>query len=220
MRHTLALRDIVGQPPVRHLSVFIDRIKHSQAASKCFALVGECGTGKSATASAAAEELGCEELRFAGGLTIIDCASFGVRDCEQLFKYDVRRSVDTPWGWRVVILDEFERVSKECQACLKVWLGEGRIANRLLVIATSNDLGGISKPVLDRFKIMPYDNGAGFAAACQARLKHLWAMARPGEGLPIGMSGWGKSFDSSGFSMRSALQCLEEALAERELVCA
>lgn len=146
MRHQMALRDIVGQPPVRHLAAYVEAVKRGEATSKCFALVGPQGTGKTESASAAARELGCDENAFGGGLEIVDCSRFGVADCEELFKHHVRLSVCTPYRWRVVILEEFERISQPCQISLKFWLDEKRIANRLLVIATSNDLDGISGP--------------------------------------------------------------------------
>ena len=213
------LCDIVGQPAVRHLAAYVESVKRGQAASRCFALVGPAGVGKTASALSVAEELGCHD-GFGGGLTVVDCSQFGVDDAEELFGRFCRLSVNTPYRWRTVILDEFEFVSKACQIKLKFWLDESRLANRMTVIATSNNLDGICGPVKDRFKVMPYSNGAGVMQACQERLKHLWAMACPGEGLPIGFAGWGRSFDHDGFSMRAALMSLAEAQAERELVAA
>lgn len=213
------LCDIVGQPAVRHLAAYVESVKRGQAASRCFALVGPAGVGKTASALSVAEELGCHD-GFGGGLTVVDCSQFGVDDAEELFGRFCRLSVNTPYRWRTVILDEFEFVSKACQIKLKFWLDESRRPNRTVVIATSNDLDGISGPVQDRFKVMPYDNGTGLMAACQERLKRLWSMEVHGEGMPMGWTAWGRDLETREFSMRSALASLSEALAERELCAA
>lgn len=213
------LSDIVGQPAVRHLAAYVESVRMGRAASKCYALVGPAGCGKTASALAVAEELGCHD-GFGGGLTIVDCSQFGVDDAEELFGRFCRLSVCTPYRWRTVILDEFETVSRQCQVKLKYWLDESRMPGRTVVIATSNDLNGISGPVKDRFKVMPYDNGPGLMAACQERLKHLWSQNVHGEGMPMGWTAWGRDLDTREFSMRSALASLSEALQERELCVA
>lgn len=219
MRDSLALRDIVGQPPVRHLQAFVDSVRRGEATSKAFLLEGPPGIGKTESAMATAAALGCHD-DFGGGLFVVDCSRLGVDKCDELFRCSLRLRPCTETGWKCLILEEFECISKPCQINLKFHLDEKRIPARLCVIATSNVVNGIDKAVLSRMKPMPYSNGEAFAKACQDRLKHLWAMRNPGQGMPIGWTGWGKSFNETGYDMRSALQCLDEALAERELVCA
>jgi len=178
------------------------------------------GTGKTQSAEAFAVELGCFEGGFGGGLTVVDCSQFGVDRAEDLFGRELKLSVLSPYRWRVLILEEFETVSKACQVKLKFWLSEQRIPDRLAVIATSNSLRSIDAAILSRFKVMPFSNGEAFMRACQERIRHLWAMERPGQGLPIGFTAWGRAFERDGYDMRSALQSLSEALAEDELVAA
>lgn len=214
MRTPLALAEIIGQPAVRHLAAYVQAIrqKPTETTSRCFGLVGPQGTGKSASALAVAHELGCDEHRFGGGLTVVDCSQFGVDDCKELFGRFVKLSVDTPYRWRVVILEEFERISDKAQIALKYWLDDARIAGKLCVIATSNELSGIQGPVLSRFKVMPYTNDRSFLDACQARLKHLWSRACHGAGMPDGYTAWGRNFKDQGYDMRQALKSFQEAL--------
>lgn len=219
MRRPL-LSEIVGQPPVRHLQAYCAAVLRGEAASKCFALVGPPGCGKSTSAYAVAEALDADDHRFGGGLTVVDCTQLGVDACDTLFRKSLKLSVCNASRMRVVILEEFEWVSAQVRRSLKFHLDERNMPRRCVVIATSNKLDGFEPALLSRFKVMPYGNGHAFMLACQDRIRHLWARQRPGQGLPMGFTGWGRSFEHDGYDMRSALASLDEALAEEELVAA
>lgn len=214
-----SLREIVGQPPVRHLIEYADYVNSGVIAPRCFLLCGEPGTGKSASAHALAAALGCHD-EFSGRWQV-GCTELTVDACRELFGRTLRLRFGSKSGMNVLILEELEWISPQCQRFLKMALDPlGNMPGNLCVVATSNATQGLDKALLDRFKKMPYSNGQAFMVACQARLKHLWAMANPGEGMPMGWQGWGRSFETEGFSMRSALASLDDAMAERCLCAA
>lgn len=208
------LDDVIWQP---------DAVKQLKALaakpySCCLLLESAAGgVGKTSTAMAFAAEMGCED-EFSG-LHIVPCSELGIDAARELFDGNkLRLRPMTGSGWHVVILEEFDWVPAQTQRFLKVAL-ETKLPAKCIVIATSNGAGKLDAPLLQRFRIYPYSSGPLFRIACQKRLEAIW-QAETGGGIdmPRGWLQWGVA--GQDFSMRVALDCLQEALVGVDVVAA
>jgi len=101
--------------------------------------------------------------------------------------------------------------SKHVNAALKDELSEQHMPERLIVVATSNDVSTLDEALLQRFDVFPFSAGPTFAEACRERLAWIW-QREAGSDVPfpagVEQLGWRKD----NFSMRRALAALSGAL--------
>lgn len=194
------LANIVGQYPVRLLKAFA-----REPYPCCFIIEGSPGTGKTASAYALANDLGCPDDM--SGLTTVIASDLSVDVARELFDHTLHLRPLCGSGWKVLVIEELEFISPACQTFLKVVL-ETRMPKRLVVVATSNGAGKLSKALLQRFTLLQYNAGEVFATACRQRLREIWEIEFPGRPYPRSADKWGTDDDGE-FSMRSALDQLQ-----------
>jgi MoxR-like ATPase len=204
------LADVVGQACVGKLKRFA-----ANPFATCWLFQGNPGTGKSATALALAAELGAVDAF--SGLEMICTANLGKAEAEAAVKRLHLRCLAGEWN--VLVLEELERLSPQCQVFLKVALASENLPPRAVVIATSNDTALIDEALLERFgRPLRFDAWQGFAEAGARRLAEIWARESGGAPLPKNASYWGWHLDDKAkpvrFSLRAALDSLQQALLE------
>jgi SpoVK/Ycf46/Vps4 family AAA+-type ATPase len=205
-----SLADVVGQPCIRKLQRFA-----KEPFATCWLFQGSPGTGKSATALALAAELGAVDAF--SGLEVICTANMGKAEAEAAVKRLHLRCLAGEWN--VVVLEELERLSPQCQVFLKVALASENLPPRAVVIATSNDTSLIDPALLERFgKPLRFDAWQAFADAGAERLAAIWSRESDGAPLPKNADYWGWHLDERAkpqrYSLRSALDALQQALLD------
>jgi len=193
------LSDIVGQPAVvRRLQTFV-----IEPYPACFLFEGQGGTGKSATAQALIRELGVGHFsvaEYAG-------ADLKIEDVDRLFRHTFRLRPMMGSDWHVLLIEELEfAASKQVNSALKRYLSEQNMPPRLIVVATSNDAGGLDRALLQRFTVLAYSSGPSFADACLERLHAIWEQEMGDAPFPSDTLGLG--WDGDRYSMRLALAAL------------
>ena len=200
----VTLDDVVGQPAI------VRRLKRLVAAPCpcCLILEGMGGTGKSAAAKALIHDLGVSEF----GVMEYSAAKLRIEDVERLFgqTFRMRPMMGNPWN--ILLVEELELiVSKNVNSTLKDELSEQNMPERLIVVATSNDVSSLDEALLQRFEIFPFSAGPTFAEACRERLVWIWEQEVGVDvPLPVGVEQLGWRNDS--FSMRRALAALSGAV--------
>jgi hypothetical protein len=201
------LEDIVGQPPVYFL-----RQLAADPHPCCVLLEGPGGVGKTAAAMALAHDLGCQD-EWTDRHVVVG-SEFSVEACRYLWQGPLRLMSRSSSGFKVLIIEELEWLSGQTQVFLKDGL-ERSLPKRTIVVATSNGVGKLSKPLLQRFRRYPFSGGAQFAKAARLRLEGIWRIEAPGMALPAGWETWG--WDATEvpptFSLRSALDEMADHLA-------
>ena len=159
---------------------------------------GPGGTGKTASAFALAHELGCEDTDGAAtewtGCYTEPSSGLTISRATQLFTESLWRRPLCGSGWKVVVIEEFERVvSDQVPKFLKTALDKaaGNLPPRTVVVATSNNPTGLEKWLFQRFEDLRYSGGPEFCGLAQERLAEIWLAERPGEDMPFGWRNWG-----------------------------
>ena len=198
------LDNVVGQDAViRALHGFIARLQ-----PRCFLFVGSPGIGKTLTSQMLAADLGCWD-EFSGRWQI-RCADFSVDAAREMFGRTLRLRFDNQ-GWNVLILEELEWISAQCQRFLKDALDpRTSMPKNLIVVATSNGVAGLDRALLQRFHRFEFDSGPRFAQSCRRDLVRLWKQSAGNTPLPHDWTKWGQ--DGEDFSMRLAVRELENHL--------
>ena len=209
------LDEIVGQhAPIRRLKELV-----ANPYPCCFLLEGLPGVGKTATANALAEDMGC--CPWTGKFTV-KAPRLGIEKIEELFGHALRMRPMSGSRWHVLIIEELERcVSDAARTELKCQLSEGEMPEHLIVVATSNDISKLEPALLERFEKFSYSSGLAFAAECREWLTEVWAKECLQRGLgerdmPAGWMSWG--VDRERFSLRMALNSMGSMLDLMEAV--
>lgn len=202
------LSQIVGQRGiVRQLQSFV-----GSPFSCCRVFVGSPGSGKTSAALALVADLGCHEL----DVEVINAARWGIERAESTMKDLWMRPM---YGkWRVLVLEELERLSGPCQVLLKYELEN--LPPHAIVLATSNDLTGLGDALLERFGApLVFDAWCQLATGALPQLAQIWAEESGGQPMPHNFTKWGwhaKDGKNVRFSLRAAIDHLQAALLERE----
>jgi hypothetical protein len=127
----------------------------------------------------------------------------------ELFGSTLRLRYGSTSGFVVLVIEEFEKISKECQVFLKTKL-ETQLPRNVIVIATSNDQSGISKALLQRFRCYHFTGSVSLLQAARSYLQRVWEAESPGTELPACSAAWG--WDGEEYSLRSALDAMQDYL--------
>lgn len=198
---------IVGQPFVTARLRALAR----QPYESCWLCEGVAGVGKTASAHALAYDLGCTDAM--SGLFFVPATKLNLATAEQLMEYTLHHRPLMGKGWKVLILDELERLpSVQVANYLKCALDEYSLPPKTIVVATSNGAGGLEPALLQRFEILAYGSGEAFREACLNYIAVEW-MKETAEDMPPAWRYWGSNRGE--FSMRLAMRAFKAALRER-----
>lgn len=205
------LADVVGQPATFFMH---DIVRNPRPC--CLLLEGAGGTGKTSAAFALAAEFGCYDDF--SDLHYVNAVHLGIERVDTLFRQTLRLRSLGGSGWHVLIIDELEALpSVQVQRALKSYL-EIELRNlKCIVVATSNGAAGLSKPLLQRFKLLMFGGGPGLVRAARERLAEIWRKEAGDAPMPCGWMNWGYDEDGD-FSLRVAIDELESALIGKQLV--
>lgn len=203
------LDEVVGQPgPVSRLK----RLANNPRSDRLI-LIGPPGIGKSCSAAAFANDLGCCEW---SGRVTVSAARLGIEQIDELWRKLSLRPMNG-CTWKVLVIEEMERcVSDQARAQLKVRMSEGELPDHVIVLATSNETKYLDPAILERFDELAYSGGDAFHEACIRRLQEIWFQEMvdrdlsPVPSVPSAFNTWG--VDGQRFSMRMALNRMGIAL--------
>ncbi len=199
------LSDIIGQPITEHLMRYV-----RNPYPCCFLLCGSPGTGKSYTANALANDLGCPDDMH--GFLQVCSSDMTVEGIDSVFR-SLRFRPLMGNDWKVLLIEELDGVtSKQAERLLKVKLDPQNLPAKTTIIATSNDPMNIPLAIRNRFRFVNYSSGPEFRKACLDSLAQRWYNDTGDHKLPLSFNDWGYC-DDENFSMRTAcdeyIQCLE-----------
>lgn len=199
------LCQVAGQRAVRVLEGFL-----LEPYPACWLLDGAPGVGKTSTAFALANELGCED-EFSGREVVIG-SELSVDAARTLFQRTLRctplQPIKVP-AWHCLVIEELEYVSDQCCRFLKTALETGLPA-RCVVVATSNNTAKLPQALRERFTLLSFGSGEAFANEAQDVVAAIWDAETRGEPLPAGWQSWG--WEGESYSMRAALDAVQQEL--------
>jgi len=194
------LADIAGNPkPMKVLAALLAR-----PFASAWLLEGVSGIGKTTAALCVANAL-------ASDMDIIQMNGHNVNaEAVRKLADSVRYAPFKADGWRVVIVDEADRMSHAAQI---LWLSLLEELGRCIVIFTSNEAGDFESRFVSRLKRLHFTN-QGMAKAGANRLQTI----AKAQGFPLDEKAATKMMRDAGNNLRAAVQSLEiEAmLAEGE----
>jgi AAA+ superfamily predicted ATPase len=200
------LEDVIGQPDVvKRLQAFM-----IEPFPCWMALVGSTGTGKTTCATIVGDAIADPWF----GVHRISGAFLNLDAVKELFGNDSRfRYTTAPNHFHVVRIEELELVPDKATVALKDAWDICRERNwRVIIIATSNNLGRLEDALRHRFGD-PYQflDGPEFAIAFNEWMKTIWRLEGSGP-MPDGWQMWGFDDTTGKFSARLALDRMESSL--------
>ena len=201
-----SLDEIVGHD--REIDSLRDLIARPR--SCCVCLLGDTGTGKSATADAFVRELGCIQDNGWDTVYYETAPDLNVDTARHYFGNETPFRYVAQCGWHILVIEELEYLHPTVQTFCKDALQRVVSQRKVIVLATSNDLSKLEKPLRHRFKTYEFLSSDEFAAACNARLAEIWQIEAPGLPMPLAWRAFG--WDEGTFSMRLALDRMEDSL--------
>jgi hypothetical protein len=135
-------------------------------------------------------------------------AEFDVAQARHFFGPDSPFRYRAPGGWHVLLIEELEYLSPQCQRFCKDAFERDIRGRRVVVVATSNAVDKLEQALVDRFTPIVFDGGKNLWSAFSTHLVEIWWAETGGRApLPSDWQQWGWLGD--GFSVRRALDMLE-----------
>lgn len=200
------LAEIVGQPPVLLLQRFC-----ANPYQRCFLFEGTGGIGKTTAALAMANELNVHEF----DLHLVIGSEFSIDRARDLWHGPLQNRPMNVGAWKLLLIEELEFLSPQTCTFLKTGL-ERKMPPSTIVVATSNGVGKLPAPLLQRFARYTFRGDLSLLQASLPYLQKVWEQEAPQLPFPPSAASWGWDEDEETFSLRSALDAMQDYL---ELAC-
>lgn len=208
------LRDILGQSAaVEQLTNFV-----ADPYPCAFILAGDTGTGKTSAAWALAADLGCDidanPPEF-GGVSSIPSGEHTPAALDALWPLMWMYPFSSRNGWRVLIVNEVERLSSKLEL---LWLDRlEELPSKLVIVFTTNDLTSLPDRFVDRCigGVIEFVSDAGKLDADARKLvQSIWEK-ETGDSCPDGVleSVVGRAARNGKLSFRRVVQALVPLIA-------